>query len=101
MENTELIKELIVNSVYDGLKEWTGYILILYVIVIIMTTLLNYVIERFNIGFDDTDNDIEHKRSLMKVYTDHKTGLQYLATANGGLTPRLDKNGKQINIKEK
>ena len=43
---------------------------------------------------DDTDppNGI----SGLNVFTDHLTGCQYLKAGLGGLTPRMDQNGKQI-----
>lgn len=35
--------------------------------------------------------------SGLNIYVDDKTGCQYLSTAiDGGLTPRLDKNGKPM-----
>jgi hypothetical protein len=49
----------------------------------------------FGIGLDDTDKD-GWNRSNLRIYTDHKTGLQYLGTSGGGLTPRLDAEGKQM-----
>lgn len=36
------------------------------------------------------------QRSEMKLRTDHGTGCQYLATAGGGITPRLGRDGKQM-----
>lgn len=35
-------------------------------------------------------------RSGLEIKVDALTGCQYLTTPNGGLTPRLDVNGKQI-----
>ena len=49
----------------------------------------------FSIGFDDTDTDAWN-RSGMRVYTDAKTGVQYLGTARGGLAVRVDKNGNPL-----
>lgn len=40
------------------------------------------------------------KRSGLVIYTDYGTGCQYVATMMGGLSPRLDKNGKPICIKD-
>ena len=40
---------------------------------------------------DDTDPPFGH--SGMDVYTDHLTGVQYLGTGFGGLTPRLNADG--------
>lgn len=35
-------------------------------------------------------------RSSLKLHTDAMTGCQYLSTSGGGITPRLDSQGKQI-----
>lgn len=45
--------------------------------------------------FDDTDNP-NGQRSNMMLLTDHGTGCQYLRVIGGGITPRLDADGKQI-----
>ena len=42
---------------------------------------------------DDTDGK---SRSGLVVYTDHKTGIQYLGAPLGGLTVRVDENGKPM-----
>lgn len=44
---------------------------------------------------DDTDEP-KGERSGMRILVDHKTGLQYLTTAFGGLTPRLDRDGNHM-----
>lgn len=49
----------------------------------------------FSIGLDDTDVDAWH-RSGLAIYTDHKTGVQYLGTRNGGLAVRVDKDGRPM-----
>lgn len=43
---------------------------------------------------DETDSATE--RSALKLYTDYGTGCQYIETRRGGLSPRLDTDGKQI-----
>ena len=43
---------------------------------------------------DDTDSP--DKRSGMSLYIDNLNGCQYLSKFFGGLTPRLDNQGKQI-----
>lgn len=49
------------------------------------------------LGVPRDDTDSPNKRSGMGLYTDHKTGLQYLRAGwFGGLTPRLDANGKHM-----
>jgi hypothetical protein len=45
---------------------------------------------------DDTDDKLTGKRSNMQILIDHGTGCQYLRTVGGGLTPRLDKDGKPM-----
>lgn len=44
--------------------------------------------------YDDTDNKTTKERSGLRLYTDHKTGCQYLVTLTGSITPRLNNNGK-------
>lgn len=46
---------------------------------------------------DDTDKNFM-RRSDLKLHTDYGTGNQYLSTWTGFIVPRLDKNGKQMNI---
>ena len=49
----------------------------------------------WNASKDDTDPP--DGRSGMVLYTDHKTGCQYLSRPLfGALTPRLDASGKQV-----
>ena len=51
--------------------------------------------------YDNTDNLAMEKRSGLKLYTDYGTGLQYIKGGLfGGMIPRLDKDGKHINIKD-
>lgn len=45
-------------------------------------------------GMDGTDDRETGQRSGMALRTDHGTGCQYLESAKGGITPRLDRNGK-------
>ncbi|MEM1191737.1 MAG: DUF6440 family protein [Pseudomonadota bacterium] len=46
--------------------------------------------------YDSTDNGKE--RSGLKIFVDHKTGVQYLGTARGGLTPRVDRDGRILTV---
>jgi len=41
----------------------------------------------------DTTDDPKGARSGLRLYTDHHTGIQYVGTEGGGLTPRLSPNG--------
>ena len=47
---------------------------------------------------DDTDKSF-FKRSGLSLYTDYKTGFQYLGNGRS-LTPRLDAQGKHMRIGE-
>lgn len=61
-------------------------------IIVAVTIALNYFVP-----FDDCD-DYQGRRCNMRVYTDNKTGLQYLATQNGALTPRMTLDGSQARV---
>ena len=49
---------------------------------------------------DETDkrkpNGKIEKRSGMSILVDHGTGVQYLVVPLGGMTPRLDRDGKPM-----
>lgn len=45
-------------------------------------------------GWDDSDS--ESSRSGMNVFTDAKTGCQYLGNPSGGIIQRFDNTGKQV-----
>lgn len=47
---------------------------------------------------DSTDSDKE--RSGMAILVDHKTGIQYLTTLTGGLTPRMKANGDFMTVED-
>ena len=47
--------------------------------------------------YDDTDPP--SGRSGLLVYTDAKTGCQYLRASGGGITPRMQGDGKQVGCK--
>lgn len=51
-----------------------------------------------DLSLDSTDDHNTGARSGMRVFIDHGTGLQYLNTWGGGLTPRLDVDGKHMRI---
>lgn len=40
--------------------------------------------------------DPPNGRSSMKLLVDHETGCHYLSVSGGGITPRLDADGKHI-----
>jgi hypothetical protein len=47
-------------------------------------------------GCSKDDTDSANGRSGMNLYTDAKTGCQYLGHGFGGLIPRVDVTGKQL-----
>lgn len=50
----------------------------------------------FSADYDVTDDISNKKRSGLNVYVDHETGVQYVGTAKGGLTVRVDAIGKPM-----
>lgn len=65
--------------------------------VIIVILLINWLCSITPFWRDDTDEPGWFgTRSGVKIVTDHKTGCQYLYASRGGLTPRLDSDGKHI-----
>lgn len=64
-----------------------------------MVLVINWLLNMTPLGRDDTDTGRwGDGRSGVKPITDAKTGCQYLVTSDGGITPRLGKDGKQICI---
>lgn len=51
-------------------------------------------------GSNRDSTDSPDKRSGMRLHTDHLTGLQYLSAPGGGLTPRLDANGRHMRVED-
>ncbi len=65
-------------------------VLKIWIAIVVILILINFFMK------DDTDKSYFDKSGL-SLYTDHKTGLQYIkAGMFGNLIPRLDENGKQI-----
>lgn len=73
------------NCFYQGLQFGLG----LCVAGFIMMTICSFLN-----SYDSTDE--AGKRSGVKIVTDAKTGMQYLRTSGGGITPRVDADGKQL-----
>lgn len=61
---------------------------------ILIAWLIGNLLSWLPIARDDTDPE-GSKRSGMGLYTDAKTGCQYLSVPNGGMTPRLGADGRQ------
>jgi len=69
------------------------------IIFVAVIVLLRMGSDYFRWGYDDTDDkrpgELFGKRSGLVLYTDHKTGIQYVKGGLfGGIAPRLDKDGK-------
>ena len=73
-------------------------IALLVILYVIIDFVISHITDYFKIGFDDSDNLKAKTRSGLKVYTDYKTGLQYIGTPKGGLQPRLDQYGNHMVI---
>lgn len=98
-EITEIITKVTQTAIQDAAWSVIGKLAIIYVVVTVLLSGVNYVLGTYtDIGRDDSDPP--SGRSDMKILTDHKTGCQYLMAAHGGLTPRLDENGKQMCVKK-
>lgn len=75
----------------------TGIALIKYLIntlaiLYLVVAAINWGVSKTDWGRDDSDHPTG-ERSGLKVYTDHKTGVQYLSTPSGALTPRIYSDG--------
>lgn len=51
--------------------------------------------------YDDSDPPGEKERSGLRIYTDHRTGCQYVGAGFlGGIIPRRNPDGSQVCIKQ-
>lgn len=62
---------------------------------ILFAILIQFVWFVLPLGRDSTDGS---GRSNLEIRTDCLTGLQYLTSSKGGLTPRIGNDGKQIKM---
>ena len=72
-----------------GVCKYLGKVLIIFIMAMFLLILISPT--------DDSDLSW-YKRSGLRIHTDYKTGLQYFATMDGGITPRLNINGEQMRI---
>lgn len=80
-----------------GFCRWVSKSLLMtFIVVFVLSTLWNAVRLITGVGLDDSDLS-SRKRSNMEVYTDYKTGVQYIGSRNG-LSVRVDKDGRPIVI---
>lgn len=77
---------------YEDLKRYTrwlgGWVLVGYFLVV--------MVGKSPMGRDDSDPGQWGQRSGLMPRTDSRTGCQYLEGTRGGLTPRLDHNGRHV-----
>lgn len=67
---------------------WVAFKVWIFLLIVLGLTLLPF-------GRDDTDPSWP-KRSGLGLYTDAKTGCQYLSAKGNGIAPRMDKAGRHI-----
>jgi hypothetical protein len=94
-ETAALISEAIRLANISTIDYFTYRITLFILVFILIHLIIKYSYNYFTIGFDDTDDKVNKKRSGLTVYTDYKTGLQYLKSGNA-MFPRFDKNGNQL-----
>ena len=81
-------------TTYNEFKKDLKYYANLFIIFFLIAIAYQYFITK-----DNTDKD-SYNKSGLKLHTDYKTGLQYLSSQHGGLIPRINIDGKHMNIKE-
>jgi hypothetical protein len=92
---TKLIQEIFEGAAWNVI----GKLALIWLVAVITVTVANYLLATYTeIGRDDTDPP--RGRSNMKILIDHQTGCQYLMSARGGLTPRLDESGRLMYSKK-
>ena len=64
--------------------------------VIIVGLVLAVGVHSCTMPYDDTDDAANGKRSGVRLTFDYGTGCIYLRTWSGGITPRLDEEGKPM-----
>jgi hypothetical protein len=75
---------------------WDGYNLAAGICTFfVVCFLIGYVVDHlWPRAYDDSDN--APTRSGVRIVNDHLTGCQYFQTWLGGITPRMDRDGKQV-----
>lgn len=68
--------------------------------IIIIMLFTAWIANALRIGWSPTDDKVREKSSGLVLYTDYGTGVQYVGTIFGSITPRLDSKGKPVCIKK-
>jgi len=80
-------------EVWLEIKMFIKEIAVIFVITyFVIGPILNY----YRVGFDDSDSDELGERSNLIVYTDYKTGLQYISSTKSDLHTRLNIDGTHM-----
>jgi hypothetical protein len=74
-------------------NEFADGILLAVSILLAFGFTLQVIISLFKVGYDNSDDYENGKRSGVKVVVDHLTGVNYLMNPKGGITPRITDRG--------
>lgn len=83
----------------NSLTDWAAAFGLIIAILMLVNWLSPATIDDSDLPatIDDSDLDADH-RSGLRVYTDYKTGIQYLGQRSGGLVPRLNADGSVMRV---
>lgn len=74
---------------------WDGWNFAFGVLTLVMVSwIVGYALDQLGWGPRFDDSDSPPIRSGVRITTDKRTGCQYFQTWSGGITPRMDKDGK-------
>jgi hypothetical protein len=77
--------------------KWIVKVIAWVVLGFVLVAVLVFAIWQTPIGRDDSDGEsFGSRRSGMYPHTDALTGCQYLSVYGGGITPRLDGDGRHV-----
>ena len=69
------------------------------VFIVVAIVIIQYLVDKY-MAYDDTDDKENKERSGLVLYTDYKTGIQYVKGGLfGSITPRLDEHGTPMKAK--
>jgi len=83
----------------QDLNKYMKGVTITFIKIVLLIVVVSFGMNLFGVKVDDTDKN-KWTRSGMRLRTDHGTGVQYLESADGVLTPRLNADGSLVVIVE-
>lgn len=92
--NLNNIKDIGYHFSYGSVRCIAEVVLLSALVIFILAIIWGF----YGIGVDDSDESAWH-RSNLTIYTDAKTGVQYVGTKHG-LTVRIDQAGNPVVRKE-